>query len=73
MIFKPVDGAGCSGLSVVRNASHVADALIKTRRESSSRRVMAQELVEGVAASVSIISAGSEALPIALNKQNVTC
>lgn len=72
LIFKPVDGAGCSRLSVVRNASQVADALIKTRRESSSRQVMAQELVEGVAASVSMISAGSEALPIALNKQNVT-
>lgn len=72
LIFKPVDGAGCSGLSLVRNASHVADALIKIRAESSSGRVMAQELIEGVAVSVSIISTGREALPIALNKQNVT-
>ena len=72
LIFKPVDGVGCGGLSVVRNENQVASAVDKIIRESSSKYFMAQELIHGIAVSVSLISTGSEALPISLNKQNVS-
>jgi predicted ATP-grasp superfamily ATP-dependent carboligase len=72
LIFKPVDGVGCSGLSVVRNENQVASAVDKIIRESPSKYVIAQELIHGIAVSVSLISTGSEALPISLNKQNVS-
>jgi predicted ATP-grasp superfamily ATP-dependent carboligase len=72
LIFKPVDGVGCGGLSVVRNENQVASAVDKVIRESSSKYFMVQELIHGVAVSVSLISTGSEALPISLNKQDVS-
>jgi predicted ATP-grasp superfamily ATP-dependent carboligase len=72
LIFKPVDGVSCGGLSVVRNGNQVAIAVSKIGRESSSKRFVAQELIRGVAISVSLISTGSEALPISLNRQDVS-
>jgi hypothetical protein len=72
LIFKPVDGVGCEGLSVVRNENQVANAVDKVIRESSSKYFMVQELIHGIAVSVSLISTGSEALPISLNKQDVS-
>ena len=72
LIFKPVYGVGCSGLSVVRNKDQVASAVDKIIRESPSKYLIAQELIRGIAVSVSLISTGSEALPISLNKQNVS-
>ncbi len=71
LIFKPSNDIACCGLSVVRNESQVADAVGKIKRESSSKRFLAQELIKGAAASVSLISTGSEALSISLNRQDV--
>jgi predicted ATP-grasp superfamily ATP-dependent carboligase len=72
LIFKPSNDVSCCGLSVVRNERQVAGAVGKIKRESSSKRFLAQELIEGVAASVSLVSAGSEALSISLNRQDLT-
>jgi predicted ATP-grasp superfamily ATP-dependent carboligase len=67
-----VDGVGCDGLSVVRNENQVASAVDKVIEQSSSKYFIAQELIHGIAVSVSLISTGNEALPISLNKQNVS-
>jgi len=72
LVFKPLDGVGCGGLSVVRNAHQIADAVAKAIQESSSNCFMAQELIHGTAVSVSLIATGSETLPISLNKQDVS-
>jgi len=72
LILKPVDGVGCSGLSVIRNENQVTDAVDKIKRESSNKYFVAQELIRGVPVSVSLISTGSEVLPVSLNKQNVS-
>jgi predicted ATP-grasp superfamily ATP-dependent carboligase len=72
LIIKPVDGVGCAGLSVVRNENQVASAVAKVIRESSSEYFMAQELIHGTAVSVSLLSTGSQALPISLNKQDIS-
>jgi predicted ATP-grasp superfamily ATP-dependent carboligase len=72
VVFKPLDGISCQGLSVVRDQREVAGAVGKLRRDSACKRFVAQKLVDGVAASVCLISTGSEALPISLNKQDVT-
>jgi predicted ATP-grasp superfamily ATP-dependent carboligase len=72
LIFKPVDGAGCGGLSVVRSENQVTSAVEKVTGESSNRYFMVQELIRGIAVSVSLISTGSEALPISLNKQDIS-
>jgi predicted ATP-grasp superfamily ATP-dependent carboligase len=72
LIFKPSNDVSCCGLSVVRNESQVAGAVGKIKRESSSKRFLAQDLIKGAAVSVSLVSAGSEALSISLNRQDVT-
>jgi predicted ATP-grasp superfamily ATP-dependent carboligase len=72
LMFKPSNDVSCCGLSVVRNERQVAGAVGKIKRESSSKRFLAQELIEGVAVSVSLVSAGSEALSISLNRQDLT-
>lgn len=72
LVFKPVDGVGCCGLSVVRDESQIVAAVNKIMKESLNKRFIAQRLIKGVAASVSLISTGEEALPITLNKQMIT-
>jgi predicted ATP-grasp superfamily ATP-dependent carboligase len=72
LIFKPSNDVSCCGLSVVRNENQVAGAVGKIKRESSSKRFLAQELTKGAAASVSLVSTGSDALSISLNRQDVT-
>jgi hypothetical protein len=71
-VIKPVSGAGCSGLSVIQNEKQVAVALAKIRKETATGDFAAQELINGVPASVSLISTGAEALPVSLNLQEVT-
>jgi predicted ATP-grasp superfamily ATP-dependent carboligase len=72
LIFKPSNDVSCCGLSVVRNENQVAGAVGKIKRESSSKRFLAQEFINGAAASVSLVSTGSDALSISLNRQDVT-
>jgi predicted ATP-grasp superfamily ATP-dependent carboligase len=72
LIFKPSNDVSCCGLSVVRNENQVAGAVGKIKRESSSKRFVAQGFIKGAAASVSLVSTGGDALPISLNRQDVT-
>jgi predicted ATP-grasp superfamily ATP-dependent carboligase len=72
VIFKPSNGVSCCGLSVVKNEEQVAGAIGKIKRESSSKHFLVQELIKGAAASVSLLSTGSAAVPVSLNRQDVT-
>jgi predicted ATP-grasp superfamily ATP-dependent carboligase len=72
LIIKPVDGVGCAGLSVVSNEHQVAGAVAKAISESASKYFIAQELVHGVAVSVSSLATGNGVLPVSLNKQDVS-
>jgi len=72
LVFKPLKGMGCQGLSVVNNASQIKAAVNKIKRESSSEFFLVQKLLLGVATSVSLISTGREVMPITLNQQLLT-
>jgi predicted ATP-grasp superfamily ATP-dependent carboligase len=72
LIFKPANGVSGCGLSVVRNEEHVAGAVGKIIKETSSKQFVAQELIKGAAASVSLFSTGIDAVSISLNRQDVT-
>ena len=71
LIFKPSDGVSCGGLSAVRNEEQVVGAVEKIKKEPASKHFLVQELVKGTAASVSLLSTGSDAVPISLNLQDV--
>ena len=72
MVFKPMYGVSCSGLSVVRDESQIVAAVNKITKESLDKFFVAQRLIKGVATSVSLISTDNQALPITLNKQKIT-
>ena len=71
-VLKPESEAGMAGLSLVKSKAEVKAAVEKITRESASDRFIAQEYVEGVPASVSLISTGEEAVAVSLNKQRIT-
>lgn len=72
LVFKPIDGVSCSGLSVVRSKNQIPMAVDKVRKESSSKYLIAQQLVKGIAASVSLIATRENNVPLTLNRQRVT-
>ncbi len=71
-VVKPISSAGCSGLNLTQNESQLREALTKARRDAASTHVMVQEFVEGISASVSLISTGDNASPVSLNQQHIT-
>ena len=72
LVFKPVDGVGCRGLSIVKDKSHMVAAVKKIAKKSLSKHFIAQRLIDGISVSASVISTGEKALSITLNKQIVT-
>jgi len=71
LIFKPLDGVGCGGLSIVKNEKDIEVAVKKVEQESTDEFFIAQNLVKGKAVSVSVISTGNKTLPVTLNRQFV--
>ena len=72
LIFKPLDGVGCQGLSIVKNEHQIKSALAKLMEESLGKYFLAQKFINGTASSVSLISTGKKASPLTLNEQLVT-
>lgn len=71
VVLKPADGVSCSGLSLVAQETQLAKAVNKIRAESASKRLIAQEFIQGESASISLISIGKKAKALSLNKQNI--
>ena len=72
VVFKPLNGTSCAGLSLVSSPNQIAAAIDKIQESSTNDQFIVQQFIEGVAASVSLISTGHKALPVSLNKQDVT-
>ena len=71
VVFKPADGVGCSGLSIVKENTQIEKAISKIKSESKNTRFIAQEFINGISASVSLLSTGKKAKALSLNKQNI--
>ncbi len=71
VVFKPVDGVSCGGLSIVKEGAQVEKAVAKIKAESAGKHFIVQEFTDGEAASVSVLCTGGKALAISLNRQNV--
>jgi len=71
VVFKPVDGVGCSGLSVVNDTSQVEGAVKKIVAELGSEVFMVQEYLAGESVSVSLLCTDNNAVAVSLNKQNI--
>jgi tyramine---L-glutamate ligase len=72
LVIKPVNGAGCRGISIVKDEQEIMASVDKIRTESPNTQILVQKFIEGTSASVSLISTGKEAVAISLNKQLIT-
>ena len=71
VVFKPVDGVSCGGLSIVKGDAQVEKAIDKIKAKSEGKHFLVQEFLEGEASSVSVLCTGGKALAVSLNRQNV--
>ncbi|MDR2719390.1 MAG: ATP-grasp domain-containing protein [Nitrososphaerota archaeon] len=71
VIFKPVDGVGCSGLSIVEETSQIEGAIKRIDTEFASDTFMVQEYLKGETVSVSLLCTDTKSLPVSLNRQNI--
>ena len=71
LVFKPIDGVSCDGLSVVKDDKDIVGAVKKIAQESLSTQFIVQKLIFGKAASACVFSTGDKALAVTLNEQFV--
>ena len=71
LIFKPVDGVSCGGLSIVKEEAQVEKAIARIKEESAEEHFIVQEFIEGEAASVSLLCTKRNTVPISLNQQTI--
>jgi predicted ATP-grasp superfamily ATP-dependent carboligase len=72
LIFKPLDGVSCGGLSLVKSEGEISGAVKKVARQSMNKQFIVQKFIMGKAASACIISNGFKAEAVTLNQQFVT-
>jgi hypothetical protein len=71
LIFKPVDGVSCGGLSIVNEEAQVEKAIARIKEESAEEHFIVQEFIEGETASVSLLCTKRLTVPISLNQQTI--
>ncbi len=72
LIFKPIDGVGCGGLSLVMQEKQISKAILDIQLNSTQNRFIVQKYIEGTPASINCISNGKYALPVSFNAQFIT-
>ena len=72
VIIKPANGAGCCGISIVKNIEQVTLAVNKIKKETFSSQIIVQKYIDGTPVSVSLFSTCAQVIPISLNKQELT-
>jgi tyramine---L-glutamate ligase len=71
MVVKPADGVSCSGVQMVYSYADFIEASIALKSVTSLPYFLLQEYVEGISASVSILSNGVNATSLSLNLQDI--
>lgn len=71
-VVKPADGVSCSAVQIVDSEDSFKNATLKVREVSSLPYFLVQDYIEGVSASVSLLTNGKKAIPLSLNQQNIT-
>ncbi len=70
VVAKPLDGAGCDGVSLALDAAELRAAL-QDAPLRAAKRILLQSYVEGPAASVSLLVAGGRSIALSLNEQRM--
>lgn len=72
VIFKPLEGVSCNGLSVVKTEEEIERALLKIAQESTKEQIIIQKQIIGKNVSACVFSDGTKAKAVTLNKQFVS-
>jgi len=72
LIFKPIDGVSCEGISVISNSDEVEGGIKKVRRFSNKKQFIVQEFIKGENISFSIMKSGKKISLISINAQLIT-
>ncbi len=70
LVIKPIDGVGCEGVSLVKDAG-----MLRTLLEDNPiyrDRALLQEYIKGEHLSISILSTGKDFIILSLNRQHIT-
>ncbi|HML05071.1 MAG TPA: ATP-grasp domain-containing protein [Methanobacterium sp.] len=68
-VIKPADGVSCSGITIVGSLDDLKKAA--GSMQTNLPYFIVQDFIEGISASVSLISTGEEAVPLSLNLQKI--
>lgn len=71
VVVKPPDGAGCQSVFIAWQERQLKRAFATATRETGQEAVLLQSYVEGVHASVSLVTDGVRCLPLTLNLQEI--
>ncbi len=71
VVVKPLDGAGCQTVLIARRAAELRRAFLSAVRETGQHTHLVQRQIDGVHASVSVMSDGVRAVPLTLNRQEI--
>lgn len=71
MVVKPADGVSCSGVHLVRSYEDLLKAVPLLKRVTSLPYFLLQDYVQGISASVSLLSTGNQTIPLSLNLQDI--
>jgi tyramine---L-glutamate ligase len=69
LVIKPIDGVGCEGIFRMNSFSELPVILDLIRKATDHDRILLQSLVNGIHASVSLLSSNGQCLPLSLNRQ----
>jgi len=72
VVFKPLEGVSCNGLSFVKTEKDIQMALLKIAQESTREHFIIQKQITGKNASACVFSDGNKAKAVSLNKQFVS-
>lgn len=71
VVVKPIDGVGCQSVFVARGEPELRRALTTAERETGPGGLLLQSYVEGLDASVSLVTDGKGCRPLSLNLQEI--
>ena len=71
LVLKPLDGIASEGVCLVEDLADMPAALAYLRKVTSHPKILLQDFVGGIHASVSVLAAENGCLPLSLNRQLV--
>ncbi len=71
VVFKPIDGVGGAGISIVANLKDISEGITTVQKETTLDAFQIQKYINGLDVSISTIASRGKIFPLSLNAQLV--